>query len=107
MDMKVYSYKNIIRFDKTGIEFKDGYIINLDECRINWASSREISYLDSTCVAERCLSGKKTYFLFYTNERVKILFVKSIFPWSNKNKKKFYDIQIGLNRYGYSSFDCT
>ena len=105
--MKEYSYKQIKRFDKSGIVFKDGFTIDFNECRVNWANSREISYIDTVCIADRCFSVNKPYFLFYTNERVKIIFMKSIFPWDTRFKKKFLDIQIGLNRFGYSSYDCS
>lgn len=105
--MKEYSYKYIKRFDESGIELKDGVVINFNECRLNWANSRKISYLDTVCVADRYFSTNKSYFVFYTNERVKIVFAKSIFLWNTKYRKKFLDIQIGLNRYGYSSYDCS
>ena len=105
--MKEYNYKSIKRFDKFGIKFKDGYIINFNECRMNWAESRKINYTDSFCVADRFFSADNSYFIFYTNERVKIIFIKSIFPWNTKYKKIFLEIQFGLNRYGYSSYDCS
>lgn len=105
--MKEYNYKSIKRFNKFGIEFKDGNIINFDECRMNWANSRKINYADSVCVADRFFSTSISYFIFYTSEKIKIVFMKSIFPWNTKYRKKFLEIQIGLNRYGYSSYDCS
>lgn len=105
--MKEYNYKSIKKFNKLGIEFKDGCIINFNECRENWADSRKINNTDTVCVADRFFSINYSYFIFYTNERIKIVFTKSIFPWDNKHRKKFLEIQIGLNRYGYSSFDCS
>lgn len=105
--MQEYSYKYIKRFDKNGIELKDGTIINFNECRLNWANSRKIDYLDTVCVADRYSFANRLYFVFYTKERVKIVFVKPIFPWNTNYRKRFLDIQIGLNRYGYSSYDCS
>ena len=105
--MKEYNYKSIKRFDKSGIELKDGYIIKFDECRMNWANSRKISYVDSVCVADRFFSNGNSYFIFYTNERIKIVFMKSIFPWDTKYRKRFLEIQMVLNHYGYSSYDCS
>lgn len=105
--MKEYSYKNIKRFDEFGIEFNDGFILNFIECRKNWANSRKINYDDTVCVADRYHSSKKSFFIFYSNERVKVVFKKSFFPLDNKYRKRFLYIQIGLNRYGYSSYDCT
>ena len=105
--MKEYSYKRIKTIDKFMIVFKDGFIINFKECRMNWANSQNMNHKDSVCVADRFSSSNPPYFLFYTNERVKIIFEKSIFPWNTKYRKRFLDIQIGLNRYGYSSYDCS
>ena len=105
--MNEYNCKQIVCFDKNGITFSDGTVIRFDECRANWANSKGISIEDTTCVAERDISGKKPYFLFYTDNRIRIVFKKGFFPWSKEYKKEFTDIQMGLIRFGYSSYDCS
>ena len=102
-----YNYKQIQRFDKYGIIFYDGIKIIFDECRINWAKSRGIKPEDTFCVADRNRIAEIPYFTFYTNERIKVLFKRSIFPWDTKDKKAFLNIQMGLNRFGYSSYDLS
>lgn len=85
----------------------DGYNINFNECRTNWVNSRKINCSDTVCVADRFLSDDEAYFLFYTNDRVKIVFKKAFFIWKSKRRKKFMEIQMRLNNFGYSSFDCS
>ena len=102
-----YNYKQIQHFDKYGIIFYDGIKIIFDECQMNWAKSRGIDPEDSFCVADRNMIAEIPYFTFYTNERIKILFKRSVFPWDTKYKKAFLNIQMGLNRFGYSSYDLS
>lgn len=102
-----YNWKQIARLDKNGIAFSDETVILFDECRANWAKSRGIRIEDTSCVAERDITGTPPYFLFYTNNRIKVVFKKSFFSWSKEYKKKFTDIQMGLIRFGYSSYDCS
>ena len=68
---------------------------------------RKINCSDTVCVADRFLSDDEAYFLFYTNDRVKIVFKKAFFIWKSKRRKKFMEIQMRLNNFGYSSFDCS
>ena len=105
--MKEYNFKQIKSLNKSGIQFEDGQIIIFEECRVNWANSRAVNYEDSYCVADRNISENIPYFLFYTNEKIKVLFPKSIFPWISKHEKMFLKLQMGLNRIGYSSYDCS
>ncbi len=105
--MLEYDYKQIKKFNEDGIVFEDGTRIKFVECRENWAKSRGVEYEDTLCVADRNISAEIPYFVFYSKKKIKILFKKSVLPWSNLCKKNFLKIQIGLNRFGYSSYDCS
>lgn len=105
--MKEYNYKQIQHFDKNGIVFEDGTRIMYDECRKNWAETKGVKFEDTSCVAERNITAYVPYFLFYTNERIKVIFKKSILPWNTQYKKKFMNVQIKLNHLGYSTYDCS
>lgn len=107
VNMLEYNNKQICLIDKNGIKLSDGTTIIFDECRRNWASSRGIRYEETFCVAERNISGRIPYFMFYTNIEIKIVFKKSIFPWNKKYKRDFMNLQMALNRMGYSSYDCS
>ncbi|MCR5737314.1 MAG: hypothetical protein K6G64_06670 [Eubacterium sp.] len=105
--MKTYSYKQITSINKRGINFVDGSTFLFEECKKNWAASRNMNLEDNICVAERDASAKIPYFLFYADEKVKIQYKKSFFSWNDKSKRKFASMQIKLNRLGYSSFDLS
>lgn len=101
--MVEYSYSKIKIINDEGITFNDGTKILFEECRCNWAKEKELD--DTHCVAERNMSASKPYFIFYSNKKVKIIFDSVFFLC--KNKKNFMNLQIKLNRLGYSSYDLS
>ena len=101
--MVEYSYSKIKIINDEGITFKDGTKIIFEECRRNWAKVKELDINDTHCVAERKMSASKPYFIFYSNKKVKIVFDNVFFLL----KKNFMNLQIKLNRLGYSSFDLS
>lgn len=105
--MKEYNYLDIIKIDETGILFSDNVFVSFEECRYGWAEENNISKADTVCVASRFLDDKDRYFIFYSEERVKLLFrIKGIFK-SKKSLHRFQEVQILLNRFGYSSYDMS
>ncbi len=105
--MKVYSYKNIKCITGLGITFMDGYNIVFEECRKEWSKAKKIDITESHCVAERDLLAKEPYFLFYSKDRVKIIFNnKGIFS-KKRNRYQFHKLHMILNGFGKRSFDMT
>lgn len=77
--MKEYSYKDIQTITKVGILFRDGFELLFEECRNEWSIENHIKEDESYCVAERDSLAKIPYFLFYSKNRIKILFDKKGF----------------------------
>ena len=85
--MVEYSYNKIKIINDEGITFKDGTIIIFEECRRNWAEAKDICINDTRCVAERNMSANEPYYIFYSNNKVKIVFDSVFFLCKYKNKK--------------------
>lgn len=103
--MRIYSFRQIRMMNESGIVFKDGYTVYFGECRENWAKEKGIRLEDTLCIAERNIMDKNPYFTFYSNEKTKIIFLDSIVFFKVKKKKEFRNMQIKINRLGYSSYD--
>ena len=105
--MKEYSYKDILKITKAGILFKDGFELLFEECRNEWSIERKIKGGESYCVAERDSLAKIPYFLFYSKDKVKVLFDKKGILCKKRNSDEFHNLQVILNRFGFSSYDMT
>ena len=105
--MKEYSYIDIQKITKAGILFKDGFELLFEECRNEWAIKNKIKRDESYCVAERNSLAQIPYFLFYSKERVKVIFYKKGIFYKKKSKDEFRNLQVSLNRFGFSSYDIT
>ena len=105
--MREYSYKDIQKITKTGILFRDGFELLFEECRNEWSVEKGMNKEQSFCVAERDCLAKIPYFLFYSKKRVKVLFDKKGIWSKKKNEKYFHNLQVVLNRLGFSSYDLT
>ena len=105
--MKQYRYKDVKQISKSGIFFGDGFQLLFEECNEEWSKEKGISRSDRCCVAERNVLAKPPYFLFYTKERLKLVFdTKGIFS-QRRNETQFHHLQIVLNNFGFSTFDLT
>ena len=102
-----YSYSKIKKINNEGIIFSDGTKILFEECRRNWAEIKGVSINDTHCIAERNINASNPYFIFYSNNKIKIVFNKTLFIRKYFNKKQFTNFQIRLNRLGYTSFDIS
>lgn len=102
-----YSYKNILEISKVRILFRDGFELLFEECRNGWCAKQKIRKEQSCCVAERNCLANIPYFLFYSHNKVKVLFNKKGILSKKINKKDFYSLQLHLNRLGFSSYDLT
>lgn len=105
--MKEYSYKDIQKITKVGILFRDGFELLFEECRNEWSIENDIKKEESYCVAERDSLAKTPYFLFYSKNRIKVLFDKKGVFGKKRNKDDFQNLQVVLNRFGFSSYDIT
>ena len=105
--MKEYNYSDIVKVDKMGILFSDAYFLKFEDCRYEWEKENNISVADTVCVSLRFSESDGRYFIFYSKERIKLNFrVKGIF-WKKRSRDKFSEMQMALNRYGYTSYDCS
>lgn len=105
--MNEYNYLDIQNIDEKGILFLDNRFIEFEECRHGWSEMNNISINDSVCIASRFCEVDKCYFIFYTKEPVKVIFKMNGFIRRKKNKKKFQELQVMINRCGYTSYDMT
>lgn len=102
-----YSYKDIQKITKAGILFIDGFEFLFEECKNEWSVQNNIKGGQSCCVAERYSFTKIPYFLFFSKKRVKVLFDKKGIFGKKRNKNDFQNLQVVLNRFGFSSYDMT
>ncbi len=110
--MLVYDYRDIKEINKEGIIFYDDYNILFEECRRGWAKEKRIPVDTTRCVAERDITGYmdeegKPYFLFFMEERVKIIYKASNYFSKRKSEKNFRILYFKLLKYGYSSYDMS
>lgn len=105
--MKEYSYKEIRKITQTGILFMDGAELLFEECRNGWCIEHGIKKEQLHCIAERDSLEKTPYFLFYSKDKIKIVFDKKGIFRMKRNRDDFCDLQVALNRFGFSSCDLT
>ena len=105
--MKEYNYKSIKYINEKNIELCDGTIIDLEECRRNWSLDHGTKVDNSECVADRNIVSDNPFFIFYSDEKLKLVFTDRLLFFTIKNKKKFRKLQLQLNKLHYSSYDCT
>jgi hypothetical protein len=105
--MKEYNYSDIVKFDEKGILFSDSMYIEFEKCKYEWAKENNISVADTACVAQRFSEGNIRCFIFYSKEKIKLNFVFCGIFKHKKCRDKFCEMQILLNRYGYTSYDMS
>jgi len=105
--MKEYNYSEIAKVDDRGILFLDSTFIEFEECRSEWAKENNIPVSETVCVALRFQEVEERYFMFFSKERVKLNFKFNGFFKRKKSREKFSELQVALNRYGYTSYDRT
>lgn len=105
--MKEYSYNDIQKITEVGILFNDGFELLFEECRNEWSIENKIKGDETYCVAERDSLSKIPYFLFYSKDRVKVLFDKKGIFCKRRNRDEFQNLQVILNRFGFSSYDMS
>ena len=71
------------------IKLGEKYNINMDE---------------TTCVAQRDITARDPYFLFFVDSGVVVYFNKDIFRrWD----KHFHELQFQLDEFGYATYDLS
>ena len=58
-------------------------------------------------VADRNIVSDNPFFIFYSDEKLKLVFTDRLLFFTIKNKKEFRKLQLQLNKLHYSSYDCT
>lgn len=75
---KKYDYRSIKNISKKGIWFDDGFFLDFELSRINWAKNHKILADRTCCVADRDITATSPYFEFYYDNHVVIYFKKRI-----------------------------
>ena len=101
---KRYDYHSIKEINSQGIYFDDGYFMDFELCRSNWAEKNNVDKEDTHCVAIRNILGEFPLFLFYADERVIIYFRKRTF---SRWHKHFHELRFTIEKMGYRTFDMT
>lgn len=105
--MKTYNYLDIKEISCSGITFFDNHMVKFEDCKREWAAERMIALEQCVCVGERDISCIEPYFLFYTKERVKILFKFNGLFKRKKCESKFKELQLLLIKFGFTSYDLS
>ena len=105
--MKEYNYSDIVKIDKIGILFSDEGFVEFEECKCEWAKENGINVADTVCVALRFSEGDDRHFIFYCKKKVKLYFSFKGILKKKKSRDKFSEMQVLLNRYGYTSYDVS
>lgn len=105
--MKEYNYLDIVRIDKNGILFSDKEFVEFEECKCEWAKENSIAVADTVCVGLRFSEGDDRHFIFYSKEKVKLYFSFKGILKKKKSRRKFSEMQMLLNSYGYTSYDMS
>lgn len=101
---KVYEYRSIKEISEKGIILDDGFFLDFELSRINWAKSHNI-FVDGTyCVADRDITASCPYFEFYVDNHVVICFNKRIFI---NRRKHFRNLRFAIEQMGYKTYDLS
>lgn len=105
--MNEYNYKDITKITDTGIVFKDGTGLSFEECTASWNASHGLEQGISKCIGERNIADTTPYFLFYTEDKIKVVFERQSFFNAGKYKKEFLALQKAIIDKGYSTYDLS
>lgn len=101
---KEYRYRSMKEISKEGILFDDGFFLDFELSRINWAKNHNIMPDSSDCVADRDITAPDPYYEFYIDNHVVIYFNKRIF--SNRHNW-FQNFRLTIEQMGYTTYDLS
>lgn len=101
---KKYDYRSIKNIGKKGIWFDDGFFLDFELSRINWAKNHNILADETCCVADRDITATSPYFEFYCENHVVIYFKKRIFI---NRHKHFQNLRFTIEKMGYTTYDLS
>lgn len=101
---KEYDYRSIKEISKRGILFDDGFFLDFELSRINWAQNHNILLDRTYCVADRDITAPGSYFEFYFGNHVVIRFNKRIFI---NRRKHFRNLRFAIEQMGYTTYDLS
>lgn len=99
-----YDYRSIKNISKKGIWFDDGFFMDFESSRINWAKSHNVLPERTYCVADRDITATSPYFEFYFDNHVVINFNKRIFM---NRHKQFQNFRFAIEKLGYTTYDLS
>ena len=104
--MREYNFRDIIDVSKQVIQFNDGYILDLEDCRKEWAKKRSIPLSETMCVGLRNIDSDIPYFIFCDNKNeIRVNFRFNGLFKKKYRKKKFIEFQNYLNKMAYYTYD--
>ncbi|MCI9420395.1 MAG: hypothetical protein HFG32_10365 [Eubacterium sp.] len=103
MEIKEYEYRSIKKISKKGIWFDDGFFLDFEISRKNWAKKHNIVLDQTYCVADRDITAASPYFEFYFEDHVIIYISKTIF----NRHRYFQNIRAAIEEMGYSTYDLS
>ncbi len=101
---KKYDYRSVKKISKKGIWFDDGFFLDFELSRINWAKNHNILVDQTYCVADRDITATNPYFEFYFDNHVVVFFYKGIFFNSHKH---FQNFRFTIEEMGYTTYDLS
>lgn len=99
------SFSDILTVDENGISFKDGEKVSFNECAANFKNAYSLN--QSKCVAERDITANPPYFAFYTNNKLRLVFDCCGLFSKSRNKKRFTDLQLKIQKTGFTTYDLS
>ena len=69
--------------------------MSFEECRNEWAVENKINADETHCVAERDSLAEIPYFLFYSKDKVKVVFDKKGIWGKKRNRDEFMKSRYG------------
>lgn len=102
--LRKYNYRSVQKISKKGILLQDGFFVCFELCRSNWAKKYNLQMDETFCVAERDITARDPYFLFYVDSGLIIYFNKDIFGrWD----KHFHELYFQIIEFGYATYDLS
>lgn len=102
--MKKYEYRSMKKISKKGIWFDDGFYLDFELSRDNWAKNHNILADKTYCIADRDITATNPYFEFYCDNHVVIYFNKRIFI---NRHKRFQNLRLTIEKAGYTTYDLS
>ena len=106
-DYTAYSEGNIVKIDKSGILFCDGFKVTFEDCQRNYALQNKADI--TSCIGERDITDCS--FMFYSAQHpVMVKFLKRNFLrefFGKSIQQRFHELEQAIRKYGYTTSDLS